>query len=221
MVFTDRADAGRQLAARLQDFRGKPVVVLGLPRGGVPVAAEVARALGAPLDVIVVRKLGVPFQPELGLGAVGEDGVRVLNPAVIWDAGVSEADLAAVERRERAEIDRRAKRYRGERARLPLTGRTAVIVDDGIATGSTALAACRIARELGAGRVVLAVPVAPDGWEARIGAEADEFISVSTPAGFMAISQFYDDFSQTSDDDVVACLAAAASRQVGHRPGAS
>jgi putative phosphoribosyl transferase len=216
MVFSDRADAGRQLAALLQDTRGEPVVVLGLPRGGVPVAAEVARALGAPLDVIVVRKLGVPFQPELGLGAVGEDGVRVLNPAVIWDAGVSEADLAAVEQRERAEIDRRARRYRGERPRLSLTGRTAVIVDDGIATGSTALAACRIARALGAAKVVLAVPVAPEDWEARIGAEADLLVSVSTPFGFMAISQFYDDFSQTSDEDVVACLAASARPQVGH-----
>jgi putative phosphoribosyl transferase len=210
MVFTDRADAGRQLAARLQDLRGEPVVVLGLPRGGVPVAAEVARALGAPLDVIVVRKLGVPFQPELGLGAVGEDGVRVLNPAVIWDAGVSEADLAAVEERERAEVDRRAKRYRGTQSRLPLTGRIAVIVDDGIATGSTALAACRIARALGAARVVLAVPVAPEDWEARIGGEADVLVSVATPWGFQAISQFYDDFAQTSDSDVVACLASAA-----------
>jgi putative phosphoribosyl transferase len=219
MVFTDRADAGRQLAARLHGLRGEPVVVLGLPRGGVPVAAEVARALGAPLDVIVVRKLGVPFQPELGLGAVGEDGVRVLNPAVIWDAGVSEADLAAVEQRERAEIARRAKRYRGERARLPLTGRTAVLVDDGIATGSTALAACRIARALGAARVVLAVPVAPQGWEARIGAEADALVSVSTPFGFMAISQFYDDFSQTSDEDVIACLTVSARPEAGHPRG--
>ena len=219
MVFTDRVDAGRQLAARLQDLRGEAVVVLGLPRGGVPVAAEVARALGAPLDVVVVRKLGVPFQPELGLGAVGEDGVRVLNPAVIWDAGVSEADLAAVERRERAEVERRARRYRGARSRLPLTGRTAVIVDDGIATGSTALAACRIARALGAARVVLAVPVAPEDWEARIGAGADVYVSVSTPWGFQAISQFYDDFSQTSDDDVVACLAAAVSPHTEHPRG--
>jgi putative phosphoribosyl transferase len=216
MVFTDRADAGRQLAACLQDLRGEPVVVLGLPRGGVPVAAEVARALAAPLDVIVVRKLGVPFQPELGLGAVGEDGVRVLNPAVIWDAGVSETDLAAIEARERAEVERRAARYRGGRTRLSLSNRIAVIVDDGIATGSTALAACRIARALGAARVVLAVPVAPVGWEARIGAEADLFVSVATPEGFLAISQFYDDFSQTSDDDVVACLSAAASQHVGH-----
>lgn len=209
MVFTDRADAGRQLAERLQDLRGEPIVVLGLPRGGVPVAAEVASALGAPLDVIVVRKLGVPFQPELGLGAVGEDGVRVLNRAVIWDAGVSEPDLAEVEARERAEVERRARRYRGDRARLPLPGRTAVVVDDGIATGSTAVAACRIARALGAASVVLAVPVAPQGWEARIGAEADQLVSVATPAFFQAISQFYDDFSQTSDDDVIACLVAA------------
>jgi putative phosphoribosyl transferase len=211
MVFTDRADAGRQLAARLQDLRGEPVVVLGLPRGGVPVAAEVAAAIDAPLDVIVVRKLGVPFQPELGLGAVGEDGVRVLNPAVIWHAGVGEEELAAVEARERAEVDRRAKRYRGTRARLPLSGRIAVIVDDGIATGSTAVAACRIARALGAASVVLAVPVAPQGWEDRIGEEADQLVSVSTPASFGAISQFYDDFAQTSDADVIACLAAAPS----------
>jgi putative phosphoribosyl transferase len=207
MVFTDRADAGRQLAARLQNLRGQPVVVLGLPRGGVPVAAEVARVLRAPLDVIVVRKLGVPFQPELGLGAVGEDGVLVLNPAVIWDAGVSQPDLAEVEARERAEVDRRAARYRGNRARLSLSDRIAVIVDDGIATGSTAVAACRIASALGAASVVLAVPVAPAGWEARIGAEADQLVSVTTPAGFQAISQFYEDFSQTSDEDVVASLA--------------
>jgi putative phosphoribosyl transferase len=219
MVFTDRADAGRQLAAYLQGLRGEPVVVLGLPRGGVPVAAEVARALGAPLDVIVVRKLGVPFQPELGLGAVGEDGVRVLNPAVIWDAGVSETDLAAVEARERAEVNRRAARYRGNRARLPVSEKIAVIVDDGIATGSTAVAACRIARALGAASVALAVPVAPEGWEARIGGEADLLVSVITPAVFQAISQFYDDFSQTSDEDVVACLATAPTQRVGHPKG--
>jgi predicted phosphoribosyltransferase len=158
----------------------------------------------------------VPFQPELGLGAVGEDGVRVLNRAVIWDAGVSEADLAAIEARERAEVDRRAGRYRGGRARLPLPGQTAVIVDDGIATGSTAMAACRIATALGAARIVLAVPVAPAGWEARIGAEADLLVSVAAPEGFQAISQFYDDFSQTSEDDVIACLAAATSPRVGH-----
>ena len=209
MVFRDRIDAGRRLAAQLGHLRGEPVVVLGLPRGGVPVAAEVACALGAPLDVIVVRKLGVPFQPELGMGAVGEDGVRVLNAEVIAFAGVSAEELAAVEAREQAEVARRARRYRGGRPRVPLDGRVAVIVDDGIATGSTARAACQVARALGAGRVVLAVPVAPPGWQDRIGGDANEMISVATPEPFFAIGRFYADFSQTSDDEVAACLGQA------------
>ena len=183
MVFADRDDAGRQLAARLGHLRGEPVVVLGLPRGGVPVALQVARALGAPLDVIVVRKLGVPFQPELGMGAVGEDGVRVLNPEVMQACGVSQDDLAAVQAREQAAVQARAARYRARRPREPLAGRVAVVVDDGIATGSTARAACQIARAHGAARVVLAVPIAPPGWKARIGAAADEMICVSTPQG--------------------------------------
>jgi len=206
MVFIDRADAGRQLAARLQHLRGEPAVVLGLPRGGVPVAAQVARSLSAPLDVIVVRKLGVPFQPELGMGAVGEDGIRVINREIVRAAEVSAAELAAVEARERAEVTRRARRYRGGRPRIPLDGQVAVIVDDGIATGSTARAACGIARALGAARVVLAVPVAPPGWPDRIGPAADEMISVITPFAFRAIGQFYADFSQTSDEEVTACL---------------
>ena len=210
MMFGDRVDAGRRLAGRLGHLRGGPVVVLGLPRGGVPVAAEVARALGAPLDVIVVRKLGVPFQPELGMGAVGEDGVKVINPQVVAAAEVTAAELAAVEERERAEVTRRALRYRGGRPRVPLDGKVAVIVDDGIATGSTARAACQIARALGAARVVLAAPVAPPGWQDRIGRDADETIAVITPAPFYAIGQFYADFSQTSDDEVVACLERAA-----------
>ena len=142
------------------------------------------RALGAPLDVIVVRKLGVPFQPELGMGAVGEDGVRVLNPEVIQACGVSQDDLAAVQAREQAAVDARAARYRAVRPREPLAGRVAVVVDDGIATGSTARAACQIARAHGAARVVLAVPVAPPGWQARIGAAADEMVCVGTPRGF-------------------------------------
>jgi putative phosphoribosyl transferase len=210
MVFADRADAGRRLAARLQHLADEPVVVLGLPRGGVPVAFEVARALGAPLDVIVVRKLGVPFQRELGMGAIGEDGVRVINHEVVRAAGVSVQELAAVEARERAEVQRRAWRYRGGRPRQPLGGRVAVVVDDGIATGSTARAACRIARALGAARVVLAVPVAPPGWQDRIGGDADELVCVQTPRDFLAIGQFYADFSQATDDEVVACLRRAA-----------
>jgi len=213
MVFADRDDAGRRLAARLGHLRGEPVVVQGLPRGGVPVAFQVAQALGAPLDVIIVRKLGVPFQPELGMGAVGEDGTRVLNLEVIDAARVTEDELAAVVARERAAVQARAARYRAVRPRQPLDGRVAVVVDDGIATGSTARAACQIARAHGAARVVLAVPVAPPGWQARIGADADEVVCVDTPRRFFAIGQFYARFPQISDEEVIACLERAAARQ--------
>lgn len=209
MGFVDRVDAGRRLAARLGHLAHEPVVVLGLPRGGVPVAFEVAEALRAPLDVIVVRKLGVPFQPELGMGAIGEDGVRVVNEAIVRSARVSEAGLAEVEARERAELERRARRFRGHRPRVPLDGKTAVIVDDGIATGSTARAACQVARAHGAARVVLAVPVAPPGWTSRFADEADELVAVETPAAFYAIGQAYDDFSQTRDEEVVDYLERA------------
>jgi putative phosphoribosyl transferase len=209
MIFADRADAGRQLAARLEHLRGEPVVVLGLPRGGVPVALEVARSLGAPLDVIVVRKLGVSFQPELGMGAVGEGGVRVINREVVQAARVPADELAAVQARERAQVDDRAARYRARRAREPLAGRVAVVVDDGIATGSTARAACQVARAHGAARVVLAVPIAPRGWQARIAGAADELVCMETPRDFFAIGQFYTDFSQTTDDEVIACLQSA------------
>ena len=213
MVFADRDDAGRRLAARLGHLRGEPVVVLGLPRGGVPVAYQVAQALAAPLDVIFVRKLGVPFQPELGMGAVGEDGVRVLNPEVVHASGVSGDELAAVQAREQAAVQARAARYRVRRPREPLHGQVAVVVDDGNATGSTARAACQIARAHGAARVVLAVPVAPPGWQARIGAVADELVCVDTPRGFFAIGEFYARFPQVSDDEVIACLERAAALQ--------
>jgi len=208
-LFVDRADAGRRLAASLQHLRGEPVVVLGLPGGGVPVAFEVAKALGAPLDVIVVRKLGVPFQPELGMGALGEDGVRLVDCDVVRQAGVSERDLDVVEARERAELERRARRFRAGRPHLALAGCTAVVVDDGIATGSTARAACRVARAHGASRVVLAVPVAPPGWTARNHHDADELVCLYTPEPFYAIGRFYTDFSQTTDDEVAACLEKA------------
>ncbi len=210
MSFADRADAGRQLAARLAHLRGQNVVVLGLPRGGVPVAFEVASALGAPLDVIVVRKLGVPFQPELGMGAIGEDGVRVLNDEIIEQGWISPEELAAVEATERAELERRALLYRRGRPRQPLEGRTAVVVDDGIATGSTARAACQVARAHGAARVVLAVPVGPLGWEARMADVADVLVCVETPRAFFAIGQFYADFAQTADSEVTASLERAA-----------
>jgi putative phosphoribosyl transferase len=215
MFFADRADAGRQLAARLTYLRGEPVVVLGLPRGGVPVALEVAQALGVPLDVIVVRKLGVPSQPELGMGAVGEDGVQVINREVVRATRVPAGELAAVRIREQTLVDARAARYRAGRPPEPLAGRTAVVVDDGIATGSTAKAACQVARAHGAARVVLAVPVAPRGWQARLGGAADELVCVHTPADFFAIGEFYADFSQTTDDEVIACLRRTAGPAMG------
>jgi putative phosphoribosyl transferase len=215
MRFRDRSDAGQQLGARLRYLRGEDVVVLGLPRGGVAVAAEVARIIAAPLDVILVRKLGVPVQPELGMGAIGEGGARVINRDVVTYARVSDADLAAVEERERAELQRRAARYRRQRPRLSLTGRTAVIVDDGIATGSTARAACAVAKAQGAKRVVLAVPVAPAAAAGQFARDADEFVCLAAPEQFMAIGEWYNDFSQTSDDEVIRLLdEAAASREV-------
>ncbi len=208
--FADRSDAGRRLAQRLAYLQGQDVVVLGLPRGGVPVALQVAEALGAPLDVIVVRKLGIPFQPELAMGAIGEDGVRVVNEGVVTMAGIRLEEMAIVEGRERTELERRARRFRGNRARIPLEGRTVIIVDDGIATGSTARAACQVARAQGARRIVLAVPVAPPGWTKRIHRDADEFVALETPEPFFAVGQFYADFSPTTDEEVSSCLERAA-----------
>ena len=209
-MFTDRTEAGKRLAEHLGHFADQDVVVLGLPRGGIPVAYEVATALHAPLDVIVVRKLGVPFQPELAMGAIGEDGARVLNDEVLRLAHVTAGELAAVEERERAELERRARRFRGARPRIDLTGRTALIVDDGIATGSTARAACHVARAHGAARIVLAAPVAPPDAAGRFTGDADELIVCETPEPFFGVGQFYTDFSQTSDDEVVDLLATAA-----------
>ncbi len=208
-VFADRAEAGRELAERLSQLRSATPVVLGLPRGGVPVAEQVAQALGAPLDVLLVRKLGVPFQPELGLGAIGESGTCVVNEAVVQLAGVAESDIERVKARERVELDRRRSRYRQGRPRSPLEGKTAVIVDDGIATGSTARAACQVARAAGASRVVLAVPVAPAGTAEALAGIADEFVCLEMPADFVAVGQFYRNFAQVSDEEVIACLQRA------------
>ena len=184
--------------------------MLGLPRGGVPVAFEVARALDAPLDVVVVRKLGVPFQPELGMGAIGEDGVCVLNEDLIRVARVSPDELASVEARERAEVDRRATLYRRGRPRLSLAGRTVIVADDGIATGGTARAALQVVRAHGARRVVLAVPVASPETLSAMTTDADEIVAVDTPTPFYAVGEWYERFSQTPDAEVISLLEAAA-----------
>ncbi|MGW7440699.1 phosphoribosyltransferase family protein [Streptomyces sp. NPDC054849] len=216
MLFTHRADAGERLAEALRHLQGEDPVVLGLPRGGVPVAFPVARALGAPLDVIVVRKLGVPYHRELGFGAIGEGGVRVISDNIVRSSRVSQADLAAVEHTEEAELARQARRFRGDRPRVNLEGRTVILVDDGIATGATAAAACEVVRAQGAARVVLAVPVAPPDAVAWLRTEADEVVCLSTPPAFRAVGEWYQDFSQTPDEEVVSLLARAAA---GPAPG--
>lgn len=205
--FRDRADAGRRLATRLAPWRAPDVVVLGLPRGGVPVAAEVATALDAPLDVIVVRKLGIPYQPEVAMGAIGEGGARVLDETLVTRAGVTEAEVDAVELRERATLEERVARFRSGGERLDLTGRTAIIVDDGIATGATATAACQVARAFGAARVIVAAPVGAADAAHRIHG-ADEVVCLLQPPDFHAVGAYYVDFAQTSDDEVAALLAA-------------
>ena len=208
--FRDRQEAGRELAAHLLPLGPEHPIVLGLPRGGVPVAFEVARALDAPLDVIVVRKLGVPSQPELGMGAIGEEGVRVLDEDLIRSVRVRPDEIAAVERRERDELIRRAELYRGGRRMIPLAGRTVIVVDDGIATGGTARAALQVARAHDAGRIVLAIPVAPRETVAEMATVADDVVVLDTPTPFYAVGQWYSNFAATPDDEVVRLLAAAA-----------
>jgi putative phosphoribosyl transferase len=219
-TYADRRDAGRRLATGLVHVRDQHPVVLGLTRGGVPVAAEVAAALGAPLDVIVVRKLGVPFQPELAMGAIGEGGVRIVDRHLIDRLGVTEGALRAVEQRERAVLEARVASLRSGHPHVPLEGRVAVVVDDGIATGSTARVACEVARRLGAARVVLAVPVAPAGTRADE-LSADELVCGATPLGFRAVGQHYRDFSPTSDEEVVALLDEARARHQASAPDPS
>ena len=211
-MFENRLDAGQQLAAELTGMRFEHPVVLGLPRGGVPVAAEVARVLDAPLDVIVVRKLGIPYQPEVAMGAIGEGGARVLDRRLIEAAYVSDQQIAAVEAAERETLDRRVRTLRVIRPRVNLKGRTAIIVDDGLATGATATVACQIARELGAIRVVLAVPVAPAEAIASFPA-ADDVIAVLVPTPFRAVGLHYRDFAPTSDDEVATILRDEADRE--------
>jgi putative phosphoribosyl transferase len=209
-MFDDRRDAGRQLAARLLPYQDRDPVVLALPRGGVPVGYEIARALGAPLDIIVVRKLGAPGQPELGIGAVvdGDHPLGVLNEEVIKTLVVPEAYLEGEVTAQLAEIRRRQAAYRGGRPALPITGQTAIVVDDGLATGGSMRAALRSVRRAAPARLVLAVPVAPPDTLARLAAEVDETICLETPELFGAVGYFYRDFTQTTDDEVIRLLAA-------------
>ncbi len=208
MRFADRDQAGIRLAEQLASLRDRRPVVLGLPRGGVPVAARVATALGAPLDVILVRKLGVPFQPELAMGAVGEGGVVVLNEAVIRSAHVTSAELDALREREEVELARRARLLRGDRPPVDLRGRVAVVVDDGMATGATARAACQVARAHGAEEVVMAVPVASPEAVDLLSGEA-RVVCVEVAEQLWAIGQWYEDFTQVSDQEVLTILAGA------------
>lgn len=207
MRFRDRTDAGRQLAGLLEGWRERDPVVLALPRGGVPVAAEVATALDAPLDVVVVRKLGHPRQPELALGALGEGGVIVHNDDLMARTNPDPAALAEVAEAEQQELARRVERYRGGREATTVEGRPVIVVDDGLATGATARAACQVVRRLGASSVTLAVPVAPSDAVAVMDAVADDVVCVDTPRNFGAIGSFYDDFTQVPDAAVIAILA--------------
>ncbi|MGY1742428.1 MULTISPECIES: phosphoribosyltransferase [unclassified Blastococcus] len=214
MRFADRAEAGRALARRLAGRVGPDAVVLGLPRGGVVVAVPVAAALRAPLDVLVVRKLGLPEHPELAMGAiaaVGDVVETVRTPEVLGPAGVADADFAAVRDRELAELRRRTDAYRTGRVPPPVRGRTVVLVDDGLATGSTMRAALAALRRQEPARVVVAVPVASPRVAAELAAEVDDLVCLAAPAGFRAVGQAYADFSATSDDAVRAALAGASS----------
>ncbi|WP_330228743.1 phosphoribosyltransferase family protein [Nocardia sp. NBC_00508] len=206
MVYTDRASAGRALGAYLEHLRASNPLVLGLPRGGVPVAAAVREVIGGDLDVLLVRKLGVPWQPELAMGAVGEDGVRVLNPDVLAHTGVSTQQVASIEARERAELERRKQMLRGDAQPIPLEGRTVVIVDDGMATGATVVAACRVARLHQPARVVAAIPVASTEAMRRAEAEADEVVCPWVPRSLGGVGGAYRDFHQLGDAEVTALL---------------
>jgi putative phosphoribosyl transferase len=208
--FRDRSDAGRRLAERLRKYAGRDdVIVLGLPRGGVPVAAEVARDLGVPLDAFLVRKLGVPGHEELAFGAIAIGGARVLNREVVSSLGIDEETIAAVAAREGAELERRAKAYRGTADPPAVRGRTVILVDDGLATGASMRAAVEAVRSLEPGRLVVAVPAGARQTCEDLGREVDEIVCLLTPEPFFAVGMWYADFSETTDDDVRALLAEA------------
>ncbi|HEX6227861.1 MAG TPA: phosphoribosyltransferase family protein [Solirubrobacterales bacterium] len=206
--FADRRDAGRRLGERLRPLAAENPIVVALPRGGVPVAREVALELDAPLDIVVVRKLGAPHNPEYGIGAVAEGGARVIDPEAAAVLGIDGATIDAIAAAEGAELRRRVDLYRGDRPPLDLSGRTVLVVDDGVATGVTDTAAVRAVRRRLPRRIVLAVPVCAPESASRLRAEADEVICLSEPELLYGVGQWYDDFSQVSDEEVLAALRA-------------
>ncbi len=215
MLFQDRAEAGRELASRLQQFaHRRDVLVLALPRGGVPVGYEVARALNAPLDVFVVRKLGVPWQPELAMGAIASGGTLVLNQEVVHGIGLPAGEIEQVAQREQKELEARERRYRGDRPPMEVEGKTIILVDDGLATGSSMRAAARALRDRGPERIVIAIPVAAAVTCDGLRAEGNEVVCVATPEPFLAVGQWYREFSQTTDAEVHELLERAASLRV-------
>ncbi len=207
IIFLNRIDAGRRLAKKLLGYAGQSdVLVLAIPRGGVPVGFEVASELRVPLDVFVVRKLGVPRHEELAFGAIATGGIRVLDAQIVESLGISDLDIRRITTREKQELDRREHAYRGGRPALHLSGKTVILVDDGIATGASTLAAITALRELNPSRIVLATPVAPASSCRRIRQEVDDFVCLEMPETFYAIGQFYEDFSQVSDEEVATLM---------------
>ena len=216
MYFLDRTDAGQVLARGLQQYKNQPdVLILGLPRGGVPVAYEVARELNAPLDVFVVRKLGVPGHEELGMGAIATGGVRILHEGIVREVGISPETIEAVSAREQAELERRERLYRGDRPAPTIKGRTVVIIDDGLATGSTMKAAIQAVRQQDPRRLIVAVPTAPSETCEQLKESADEVVCALTPEPFVAVGSSYADFSQTTDEEVRELIASAANISSG------
>jgi putative phosphoribosyl transferase len=209
MRFLDRRDAGRRLAAELKPFAQERPVIVALPRGGVPIALEVARALRAPLDILAVRKLGAPGNPELGVGAVAEDGTGVLDPRSAGMLGMTETMLDATLAQESRELRRRVERYRDGRPSIPVSGRTVIVVDDGLATGLTELAAVRALRKRGAQRIVVAVPVGSSESVSMLAEEADQVVCLMIPRRLFGVGMWYRDFAPVSDEQVLALLAEA------------
>jgi len=212
-IFQDRTDAGRQLAEKLLSYAGRDdVIVLALPRGGVPVAFEVAQRVRVPLDVCVVRKLGVPGHEELAMGAIASGGVRVLNEDVLYVLPDAQSIVEMVTAIEREELKRRERDYRSNRPAPEVRGRTVILVDDGLATGATMRAAAAALRQQGAAKIIVAVPVGAPGTCHEIRSVADEVVCLQTPGSFMGVGQYYEDFSQTTDEEVRELLAASASK---------